>query len=59
MNFDKSNQFNQSLLHVNVHFDDNGREFKLGLMPITRNMVYFHDHLQCQNTTDNGGDNGF
>ena len=42
-----------------VHFDDNGRELKIGLMLKTRNMVYFHYHLKCQDITDNGGDNEF
>ena len=42
-----------------VHFGDNGREYKLGLMPIIRYMVYFQYHLKCQNITDNGGDNEF
>ena len=59
MNFDKSSQSNQSFACEIVHFDDNGREYKLRLMPIIRYMVYFQHHLKCQNITDAGGDNEF
>ena len=37
--------------------DDNGREFKDGLLRLSHKSVYFQYHLFCQHFPDNGGDN--
>ena len=40
-----------------VHFDEDLLDLNLGLLRLSLQMAWIQYHPQCQNFTDNGGDN--